>query len=137
MFIGRKITLLRCQLFLSRSNAIPIKISFCGYNKLILKFIWKGKIPTRAKSMLEKNREVSSSYQKVKLIKTAQYSLKTRQLYQWNTIGRESRNKFIHISQVIFDKAAKVIQWREDSLVNKWCWKNWTSICKKKKKVWL
>ena len=25
----------------------------------------------------------------------------------------------------------KTIQWRENSLFNKWCWKNWTAICKR------
>ena len=36
--------------------------------------------------------------------------------------------------QVIFDKCAKAINWRKDSFFNKWCFSNWTSIRKRKKK---
>ena len=34
---------------------------------------------------------------------------------------------------MIFDKATKNTQWRKDSLLNKWCWENWISICKRMK----
>ena len=35
--------------------------------------------------------------------------------------------------QLIFNKAGKTIHWKKDSLFNKWCWENWTAMCRRMK----
>lgn len=69
------------------------------------------------------------SYNKATITKTAWYWQKNRHIHQQNRIYSPEIDQYKH-NQWIFEKRAKLIQWRKDSLVSKWCRKNWTFISK-------
>ncbi len=123
-----------------RFNAIPIKIPTQFFNKLertICKFIWNNKKPRIAKILLKEKRTsggitmpVLKLYYRAIVIKIAWYWFSHRQVNQWNRIEDPEKNPHIY-GHLIFHKGAKTIQWKKDSIFNKWCWHNWLLSCRR------
>ena len=123
-------------------NIIPIKLPMAFFTELGKKiftiYMETQKTPS-SQSNLEKVKQswrnqalghqtILQSYSNQDSMVLAQ----NRSIDQWNRIENPEINPHTY-GHLIFDKGNKNIQWRKDSLFNKWCWENWAATCKRMK----
>jgi hypothetical protein len=69
-------------------------------------------------------------YYRAIVIKREWYWYSGRQVDQWNRIEDPEMNPHTY-GPLFFDKGAKTIQWKKDSIFIKWCRHNWWLSCRR------
>ena len=127
-WIGR-INLIKMPIY--RFNANPIKILtkfFKDIKRTKLNFIWKNKKPRIVKKNNLFNQRTSGGitipdfkfYYRTTITKIACYWHKNRYMDHWNQIEDDDTKVHTYV-HLIFEKEAKIVQWKKESIFQKWC----------------
>ena len=145
MFLDVKINIVKMTILpkaIYRFNAVPIKPAMAFFTQLEQKNFTvcreTQKTPNSQSNLEKENRAGGTRlpdfrlYYKATVMKRVWYWHKNRNIDQWNKTESPEINPRTY-GQLIYDKGGKDIQWRKDSLFNKWCWEKWTATCKRMK----
>ena len=110
---------------------------FTDLERTLINFIWEHKNPKRAKAILYNSGysrgitipDFKLNYKNT-VLKTAWYWHKNRKVNLCNRIWDPDINPQTY-EHLIFNKGAKGTQWKNDSIINKLCWHNWMSTCRR------
>ena len=93
----------------------------------MLNFIWKNKNSGQLKNNLYNQRTSGGTtipdfkfYYITTIIKIACYWLKNRYMDHLNQIENDDTKLHTYV-YLIFDKEAKIVQWKKESIFQKWC----------------
>ena len=124
-----------------RFSAVPIKLPiafFADLKQNFLQFVETQRLWITKAILKKKNAaggirlpDIRINY-KPTVIKTVWYWHKNRNIDQWKRVERSEINSWTY-GHLIYTRGGKNIQWRKDSLFNKWCWENATATCKRMK----
>ena len=62
---------------------------------------------------------------------SSDYTTDQKQRYISMEQDKKPEINLCNFGQLIYNKGGKTVQWRKDSLFNKWWWENWTVSLKK------
>ena len=117
-------------------NAIPVKLPkvfFTELEQIIFQFVWKHKDTEYPKPSWERRMELEESTfltsdYTTKLQLSRQYGTAERQKYRSVEQNRKPRDKSTHLW-----KSYLWYNGEKNNLFNKWCWENWSTMCKRMK----
>ena len=111
---------------------------FSELEQIISQFVWKYKKTQIAKAILRKKNGTGAinsltSGSTTKPQSTRQYGLAQRQKYRSMEQNRKPRDKSTHLWAPYLWQRRQKYTMEKDDLFNKWCWKNWSTTCKRMK----